>query len=529
MADLEPETDSRACITEEAPGIDTTFAVPEALLGRHPRGAELLAKGSVCRTTVLGLETGVCVFAFNNSALAAKRWARLTVEFSTTHRAVVATTGSGDYMGPVMVTREPAIEKIFIGDDREHLQSLYQGLARVDMEVAGRFSRITGFRVRYCFGSNFILPPYPYEQDVLNLFISSRPPGNFAHFNQPIGKLFGYNVWPDGEVRMVNGPVSWRGRVLASEGVPVFQVLGNNVYHLAMVLSAEGNNLDRTKIMEKLLSQLLLARAEVSEDVHEATVESYERDVRSMAEQRSSSLRLGFDRIDTELRELERRLAMKLREHRNQVACLQALEREMPELVDRITSDFGKIRAMPDVASLRTHAENGVLVETVPIVFERDGRRYDLGPFFIHVALEGQVAVWSEAPKHPNGHHHPHIDKTSLECFGNITLAVHKYIAAYRLAETIELVLRWIRTYNPDLTLIPLEEFPSEPVATKGTARETKRHTELLGAAQPARSANAAAGDPDRRRLDRQPRRLRSGQDGSAKVDRVGRRQRKRA
>lgn len=529
---LGPELGVIVRTQEKAPEIKKEFAVCDLLLRRLPEGTRPAMLGWM-PVTALGIKADVVPCVFPDEETAAAAWKDLVSSFEKIGLPVCAVNGEGgEFTGPVLVLKEPSVEERFIGEDEENLRANHRGTIRADTEVIGRFSRVTGLRMRYCLGQYIVQPPLPPEEGTLNMFISARPPGNFRHFSQKAKEIFGCKLWSDGETRMVHGPTAWRGRLISAEGVPLFQIVGGSVYNLVLVLSDNSNTFDRSKLWEAMLSLLArdLAPAASSAEAPEAPIEEEPEDcVRAMAKKRSEDLRAKLGKLDFELGDLQRKFAEKLRERDDQAISLKALERGISEAVERSAGDFTRIRAMKDLVVLHTDREEGLMVETVPIALERDGRRYDLGPFRIHISPEGHVAVWSEAPKHPEGHHHPHIDKTSLECFGNITLAVAKYATSYRFADALEIIVRWLRSYRPETTLMPLEEFPSEPIVEtpktpKGAPREKRNHAELLPAAQAARSESPSAGDADRRRSGGKPRRLRARQDGGAEARRLGRR-----
>jgi hypothetical protein len=97
------------------------------------------------------------------------------------------------------------------------------------------------------------------------------------------------------------------------------------------------------------------------------------------------------------------------------------------------------------------------------VTFEEDGARYPLGPFTIRLdPLVGKVTAWSDAPRHPDGHHHPHIASHGLACFGSVSIPLLKCMAAFRFREAAELAIGWLHSYNKANTLYRLEEFPKE-------------------------------------------------------------------
>ncbi len=527
---LGPEIGVIVPTQEKPPVLKREFAVCDILRKRLPASIAPPEQGWMT-ATVLGISVDIVPFVYRTEAEAADAIASFVAAFEKLGLPVDAVAGkvAGEFDGPVLVLKEPSVEERFFGEDDSNTRAVHRAAIQADLEVLGRFSRVTGLRIRYCLGQYITLPPLPDEEGALNIFLGARPPGNYRYFSQRLKEVFGLKVWEEGGVRFVHGATPWRGRVLSAEGVPVFQIVGNNAYDLVHMVS-EGNAFDRGPLWEKMLSLLARDLAPIAkEDAREAEIDPVA-EAQAMAKKRCEGIRTDVEKLDFELRDIQRKFAEKLRERDQQVIALKALERELADIGERNAEDFRRLRAMPDIVAFRIDADDGLMAETVPIALERDGRRHDLGPFRIHLAPDGKVAVWSEAPRHPLGHHHPHIDKTHLECFGNVTLPIVKQATAYRFADAIELILRWLRSYRPETTLIPLEEFPSVPIETTRTAKGTNRETrkkdrpELLPAAQAAGSEGPAAGDADRRRRSGKPRRRRARPDGRAEADRLGRR-----
>lgn len=510
---------------EKAPVLKKEFAVSDLLRRRLPPGTASPDQGWLS-AAVLGIAVDIVPFVFPSEEEAAAAMGRIIASFEAIGVPVCAVAGKvpEEFDGPVLVLKEPSVEERFFGEDDSNTRAVHRGTIRVDLEVLGRFSRVTGLRIRYCLGQYVTQAPLPDEEGILNVFLGARPPGNYRYFSQRLKELFGLKIWDEGGTRFVHGATPWRGRLLSTEGVPVFQVLGNNAYDLVHMVS-ESNAFDRGPLWEKMLSLLARGLAPLAaEGPNEADADPVA-EAQTMAKRRCEGIRTEVEKLDFELRDLQRKFTEKMRERDDKAIGLKAMEREIADLGDRMTEDFARLRAMPDIVAFRIDADEGLMAETVPITLERDGRRYGLGPFRIHLAPDGKVAVWSEAPRHPQGHHHPHIDKTNLECFGNVTLPILKQATAYRFADAVQLIARWLRSYRPETTLIPLEEFPSEPIETpKGAPREEEDRAELLAAAQAAGPEGTPPGDADRSRSGGKPRRPRARPDGRAEARRLGRR-----
>jgi hypothetical protein len=528
---LGPELGVIVRTPEKPPVLKKEFAVSDLLRKRLPAG--VAPADGWMTAVVLGISVDIVPFVYRTEDEAADAMAKIVAAFESIGLPVDAVAGkvAEEFDGPVLVLKEPSVEERFLGEDESNMRAVYRGTVRADLEVLGRFSRATGLRIRYCLAQNVTQPPLPDEEHALNVFIGCRAPGNFRFYNQRLKDVFGLKVWDEGGVRFVHGPTPWRGRLLSTEGVPVFQILGSNVYNLVHMVTEETNSFDRGPLWERMLGMLARDLFGLTDHDAPAPVEpDPETEAQAMAVKRCEDLRKDLEKLDFELQDLLKRYAEKLRDRDDKAIGLKALKRELADLGERNAEDFRRLRAMPDIVSFRVSADDGLLAETVPIALEREGRRYDLGPFRIHLSPGGKVAVWSEAPRHPQGHHHPHVDKTHLQCFGNVGLAIVKQATAYRFADAVELIVKWLRSYWPQSTLIPLEEFPSEPIAStqapKGASRETRKkaRAELLPAAEAAGSESPASGDADRRRRGGKPRRRRARPDGRPESDRLGRR-----
>lgn len=504
-------------LPKKTPELKKLFVIPCLLYGRLP--ADRRPTPTSRETAdVLGIGLAVEVFEFADEAAAKAAWDSASGAFEACGIAVEAGDAVNEtFAAPALVLKTPLAEERFEdggSSEKDDYLAVFRTAIDLDMRTMARFSKATGLRVRYCMGRYMTQPPHAAEDGVINLLIGQRPPGHYRAFSVKVRNLFGMRVWSDGEERMVHGPVQWRGRTIDAEGVPVFQVIGNNYYQTVLMHSDHGNGFERSMLWAKMLSLLARDLEQAPEAAHAGT-EDIEAAAAGMASRRADELGDALRKLEFELGDLQQQMAEKLRKREEKIGQLKALRRETADVADRCRADFDRLRAMEGVADARIDAEDGLLVVTDPIALERDGRRYALGAFRIHVATDGAIAVWSEDPKHPKGHHHPHVDRVSLECFGDITLAVTKLASAYRFAEAVTMILRWLRSYRPETTLIPLEEFPSEPIA-KGAARETKPAPEPLAAAQAAGPQGRASGHADRRRRDRKPRRRGARQDGRA-------------
>jgi hypothetical protein len=138
------------------------------------------------------------------------------------------------------------------------------------------------------------------------------------------------------------------------------------------------------------------------------------------------------------------------------IAVQQNYDRELAR------SDWERLSSNPLLKSFGK-LDKGFQAITQPIISEFDGVRYRLGSYHIRIALSGHVAVWSEEATHPGGIAHPHIGWSGNPCFGNISIAIERAGIERRIADAIDLVLRWlIEGYDPGLAETPITEWPKE-------------------------------------------------------------------
>lgn len=301
-----------------------------------------------------------------------------------------------------------------------------------DMELLSRFSKLIGKPVRYWYTDGSKVPPAA-DDGQLTILVGPRPPG-LTELNKLVTELFGHKLWPDERTYYLRTHARGRGRLIEDGGTAVWQALGSTYYHLCEV---------------------------------DATAEELEAYAEEQVDELLAGFRTGIQHLDKQIEQLQNDLIEKMRDRTLRVARYDAMRASsfVTDLRARLPDELDAIRAIEGVKSVRI-VDDGIHIGTTPVIMEKDGRRYDLGPFVIRLQADGDVEVWSDDPRHPQGHHHPHIASDSLTCYGNVTLAIIKQMAAFRFADTATIVMRWLRLYAPETTIHKLEEFPSEPIDT---------------------------------------------------------------
>lgn len=335
---------------------------------------------------------------------------------------------------------------------------------------------------------NLFQHPDPDDPKRIQIFLSHRPPGIIDR-DRHVSKLFGLHFYEDKTSWLVPTAAHGRGKIIELEGQEVVQVIGDNHYVLVPMTSCF-NGISSAVIFNKILEgvhdRLGSPEAEDGDDTLDA--EGYGDFLLEQIVETRKERREEFSEAQARVRRLQEELGQELRKLADLRAQIRGLEEseETRTAIERAESDFERLGGNPLVKRIMS-VDDGLHIETTDVALVHEGRRYRLGEFTIRIDRKGRVEVWNENPRHPKGHHHPHIDKESLACFGNVTLAISKYAGAYRLIEAAELTLRWLRNYSPETTLIPIEEWPSEPTH-EGKEVSSVHETQPLGTAQDLRA-----------------------------------------
>lgn len=442
------------------------FAVPVLLM----RGLKLdPPKGGVrmmAPAVIEDFDIGVDVFAFLTRKARAKAIADLKK----------AAAGKGVELVPAVGTVSGAASDILVAATSKHERRdiadppdgenflTFKSYIESDLKQVEKFSRFTGLCVVYCHAGSIAQPSFPDQPGTVYLLQHHRPPGLWDR-TMEVKDLFGIEVWKQGETRLVGSPTQGRGRVIEENGTCVFQVIGRNYYQLCLVHCELHEPPNREAIFRKLLGRLGRDLVENEGRKPERLPDTTDEELAAFGSEQAgrvlADLGKELGKTEAEVRRLEEELSGKLRERQGQIVRLKAMADSefVRDLHERLPREFGAIRGIEGVAGVRL-VDGGIHVETDPVVLEHRGRRYGLGPFIIRLDMSGKVEVWSEKPLHPKGHHHPHIDRVNLACYGNVTIAIDKFMSAYRFADAARLVMRWLKTYSPETTLIPIEEWP---------------------------------------------------------------------
>lgn len=400
-----------------------------------------------------------------------------------------AGAAADDMPAMLLVSKSPRVEVLDtdeVKDRDKNFQSEAKIITDSDTNFLKIFARYAGLRVVHCIGGIIIQPPFPDEPGTIYFFSQARPPG-LLEMDLHISKLFGMELWREGETRVVNSPTRGRGRVVEHDGQSVFQVLGSNYYQLCLTRSILHDPLIRSLIFIKSLGRLYQDLLENYGRAPEAVVDATEEEFTEFLEGQAASglreLREDLHKAEADIHLLEAGLTKKLRDRQQAIVRIKALTDSdfVRELQERMPLEYETLKQLEGVAAISI-VDDAIHLESEPVVLEHDGARYDLGRFTVRLDPCGEVEVWSEAPRHPQGHHHPHISKLSLACYGNVTVAIAKLMSAYRFTDAARLVLRWLKTYSPETTLNPINEWP---VLAQKEETHARNDAEPVATAQP--------------------------------------------
>ncbi len=345
------------------------------------------------------------------------------------------------------------------------LQEMFVGL---DMRSVLRWAQYSGFRVVYCYNDleEVTQPPFLETPGTIYVFAYARPPG-LSKMDLGVSELFRMKVWAKGETRMVEDPINGRGRVIEEDGIPIWQVLGSNYYQLCLTHSPLHNVLNREAIFRKLLDRLYLDLVQGGGRRAKKTLPLTAAEFVTFAEGAVDNtvhdLREQLEKMEAEAQRIQEQLFEKLRERQDCVVRIKAMAESsfVQELKKGLPHAFKEIRSIEGVRDVAV-VDDGLHLYTESIVLEDDDCKRNLGPFTVRLDSRGHVEVWSEAPRHPKGHHHPHISRVDLACFGNVSVALGKYMSMHDWSNAARLAMSWLRSYSKETTLYPLEEWPTK-------------------------------------------------------------------
>lgn len=142
--------------------------------------------------------------------------------------------------------------------------------------------------------------------------------------------------------------------------------------------------------------------------------------------------------------ELSSQLNEVCKQHRMYVEQLQDLSTVHGKTGKKIASEYDKLWDLPLVRSVKM--ENDTLVvwtDTIKI------EGIEIGRFKIYLKLDGEILLINSSKKTPNDFHHPNVNKAGIPCLGNVSKAIPKFMADYEFAIVIQILIEFLKTYNP--------------------------------------------------------------------------------
>lgn len=480
MDETEIDTDTIIAAPLPAPG----FAISSTLLRRlgarmQPHGEDWFMTVEIARVgNDEGLRVPAYYLHFKRKVAMRKRIERLRELAVKIGKTLVEMSCTIDGRPSTLLACNEADIGIVHLDKKEDARGTPEQKAMVegDALMLAIMSQATGIRVVYCFGGGVIHPPQPEKEHQITFFAHARPPG-FVERELSLTELFGMPLWKDGATYFVASPTRGRGRIIEAGGKPVFQVLGSNYYQLCLTHDGVHDPLNRAKLFLRMVSEVMKDLDHQAVGMNDGVDERDPEEriatfVSDLTTKDLKALRSKLEDADAAIERLQTELAGQFKKKQELTVSISARkDAALPRLLaERMPDDIAGMEDIPGVASVDI-VDGGIHLTTDPVTLEDEGVRHPLGPFTIRLdPLVGKVVAWSDAPRHPDGHHHPHIARDALSCFGSISIALLKCMAVFDYRSAAELAVQWLHSYNKANTLYPLSEFPAEPAA--GPAKE---------------------------------------------------------
>jgi hypothetical protein len=450
-----------------------SFAVPIILLRTFGFAREAAQKKWQRKATLNGIFTcTVRVFAYRRRMDAERMKARIITAMN--ERGVSYEVKPEIIEGrslDVCFMRDPEVREVVEKDfERQHVTDGQEVVAKLDMKMFELLSAVTGCRIDFNHFGGAVRAPQRGDERTITYFAHARPPGVREPGHSLLVKdIDGLPVWTGGGARCVLAVTKGRGRIVSIGGAQVLQVLGRNYYQLQLTYSEHHDSANRAVLIMKIANALL---QDLEENPSPAPfTRSGERSVTALHEfaeglvgRQLESVRKEAKEVDFDIIMLQEKLAEKLLEQRNLAVTMNALRESslQEELRKRLPGELSALRKLDGITRVEV-VEEGIHLTTEPIVLEHEGERYPMGVFTIRLDPQNcKVEAWTDAPLHPDGHHHPHVGKIELSCYGNVGLALIKAMAAYRYLDAGTITMRWLRSYNEATTLYRIEEWLSE-------------------------------------------------------------------
>jgi hypothetical protein len=273
---------------------------------------------------------------------------------------------------------------------------------------------------------------------------------------------------PDSPVTAIYGrerPNAWRflgipptegaGRIIRdAAGTPVAQIVRRSVFILVDILS------DIQPWTDSVLARILYESVDKldaqADDAEVAAEWRRERDRHKdhyvtacleKLEVRGRNLSARIAALDNAVQEAGKAITKSLiekREAERELARLSDTERGAE--AERLQREFDQLAACEPVVAVRAYPDR-IEVDTKTVHIEHLGRKYEIGRMRVVLRHDGNIEFFNLTSPH-GGCAHPHVSGNRA-CLGNITQAIAKLMAEREYAVVINMLFRFLESYNP--------------------------------------------------------------------------------
>lgn len=365
------------------------------------------------------------------------------------------------YFGTVSYNpNEEEYDKLSLGD-----KDIRDGNVAAVKRIAHEYSRLTRIAVHMHSLKVLRSEPLPTKPDEIHILFGAIPPGRVAR-SYDLSEAFGQILDTRAMYYPRTHPVKGRGVVRwqkdDKDKRALVQVVNRTAYLLMPVLG-----LNNRPAIDPVFKGLLGL-------IHEAlplAAKRMAKPVRSAQafNRRYHQLRKEFHdwRIERE-KEMVEKVASTLKEYQNALDDLRSFKTASPlvhaadlKIVRGMAKrgDFDRIKEMSEVDHIE-FLDEGLHVVTKLVTCTYDGQTHRLGRYVIRLA-DHDFSLFCEESHHPKGTIHPHYPNDGTPCWGNVGIPLARAQSEGRLADLVELVIKWLtQGYDPVLANTKLEEWP---------------------------------------------------------------------
>ena len=393
--------------------------------------------------------------------------------FPSTHALLVSEGRVKDRIYPVILT--PYFRVIFdyesdvIPPELQQKKELCEEVVHIaESEYVPHFARLArlmGRHVRYhLYGADGVSPYTTHPEDI-HLISGVSPPGCSGGSSQ-VMFICGHRATVNGDSVTLSEYAVDRGKLVQDpyHERPIVQVLGNTWYLLFSILGT----------MNRSTSGLIVKHAlALARDAHVQKEEG--RSVMSASafmEARAEVFRVIPNVMQSNIESVRARIDDAQSTLTKEMGNLMMYQRALRDLrggepdeqdIHVFREEWVRLHSHTCIARVLRGTGYALIIETTPIVLFHNGQGFDIGPLFVRIDfMEAKVGIWSEQSLHPRGIAHPHVIPNGTPCYGNASVAISEALGQFRVADTVELILRWLHQgYDPDLTLHKIEEWPT--------------------------------------------------------------------